>query len=573
MNTKRLSKIIKVSKGEFLADLVIRNCKVVDPISQTISDGDIAIFDGYIVGVGDYRGKKEIDAKGAFATSGLIDAHVHIESSLCTPEGFAQLVIPFGTTCVVADPHEISNVKGVGGIHFMINSARKTPLKAYFMVPSCVPATNFEDAGAIVDARVVEELINEKQILGLGEMMNVPGVLHTDEDVVEKISLAINQHKPIDGHAPGVKGKDLNAYRVSGITTDHECINADQVRSRLKRGMYVLLRQGSAAQNLKDLLLGVTEANSRRCAMCSDDKHTGDILQNGHINHNLRLAVAQGFNVFCAIAMATINAAECYQLKNTGLIAPGFHADIVLFEDLKDFKVKKVFIDGEIVAKDGKPLFDAPNRVDMALTQSVNIAPIELRDLQIPIKNNTAKIIQLTSHDLITNAVERAVKVKDGFFDASQNQGIQKLFVIERHKATGKIGKGLIENYGAHGGAIATTIAHDSHNLIVAGDNDGDILHAISELEKVGGGITLVQNGIVLETLSLEIGGLMSAVSAPEISAKIDRMLHLAYEKLCVNREIEPFMTLSFLSLPVIPHIKLTPRGLFNVDTFEFMDV
>lgn len=572
MNTRKLSHIIKVASGELPADIVIRNCRIVDPISQTISEGSIAVYGGFIVGIGDYHGEKEIDGEGRYAVSGFIDAHVHIESAMCTPEAYGEMVIPLGTTTVVADPHEIANVKGIDGLQFMINSARRSPLKAHFMVPSCVPAVDFENSGAVLDSESIESLLGEKSILGLGEMMNGPGVYGTQEQVLEKLSAAINAGKPIDGHAPGLSGKLLNAYRVGGITTDHECTTPEEVRARLKRGMYVLLRQGSAAQDLEKLLPAVTQANSRRCAFCSDDKHAGDILRHGHINHNVKIAVKAGVDVFSAIAMATINAAECYRLKNTGLIAPGYLADIVLFDDLENFDAQMVFINGQLVAQGGKALFPVSNRVDKAVTHSVNIAPVTEKMLQVPLKTSQAKVISLHSHSLVTDCVTRTVAVKNGAFAFDSVVPVQKLVVVERHRATGKIGCALIENYGVTEGAVATTVAHDSHNLVVAGDNDRDILLALQELEHQGGGLTLVHRGKVVDTVALPIAGIMSDTSAFEVSKGVDHLTELAHNLLGINRNIDPFMSLSFLCLPVIPHIKLTPEGLFNVDSFSFTD-
>lgn len=571
MNVRKLKKIIEVAGGKSPADLVIRNCRIVDPISQTVSEGSIGVYDGFIIGIGDYEGKRVVDGEGCFAVAGLIDSHVHIESSMCTPEAYGSLVVPMGTTCVIADPHEICNVRGVSGLRFMMNSSERTPLKVKFMIPSCVPATEFEDSGAVLDSEKIEELIGEPKILGLGEMMNSTGVINCNEEVLEKITSAINKSKIIDGHGPMLKGKSLNAYRVSGVLTDHECSTPEEVRDRLKRGMYVLLREGSAARNLANLLEAVNDGNSRRCAMCSDDKHPEDIIANGHINHNLKIAVREGVNVFSAIAMATINAAECYKLKNTGLIAPGYMADIVLFKDLKDFEAKMVFINGEPVAKDGKALFPLVNRVDKAVTHSVNIRPVTSSDLKIPLKKDMVRVIGLDKYSLNTVLQKRKVKIVQGCFEVSTDADIKKLFVIERHNATGKIGKALIENYGIRNGAIGTTIAHDSHNIIVSGDNDRDILAAIRELENAGGGITLVKDGTVIETLSLPIGGIMSDMDAFSVSKKMERMKKTAHEELNVSTDVDPFMTLSFLALPVIPSLKVTPRGLFDVDKFDFV--
>lgn len=573
MNVRKLKKIIEVAGGKSPADLVIKNCKIVDPLSQTITEGSIGIYDGFIIGIGDYEGREEVDGKNYFAVAGLIDSHVHIESSMCTPEAYGSLVVPLGTTCVIADPHEICNVKGIAGLRFMMNSSERTPLKVKFMAPSCVPATDFEDSGAVLDSEKIEELIGEPKILGLGEMMNSTGVINCCEEVLEKITSAMNKNKLIDGHGPMLKDKALNAYRVSGVVTDHECSTPEEVEDRLKRGMYVFLREGSAARNLRNLLKAVNSGNSRRCAMCSDDKHPEDIIEHGHINHNLKIAVEEGIDVFSAIAMATINVAECYKLKNTGLIAPGYHADIVLFEDLKKFEAKMVFINGTMVAKDGNSLFPLKNRIDKAVTHSVNIKPIGLEDLRIKLTSDYVRVIGLDKYSLNTVMLKRKVRLNQGYFELDTETGIKKLLVIERHSATGKIGKALIENYGITNGAIATTIAHDSHNIIVAGDNDRDILAAIKELELAGGGITLVKNGGVIETLSLPIGGIMSDKDAFTVSEKMKKMKRIAHQELNVSMDVDPFMTLSFLALPVIPSLKVTPRGLFDVDRFKFVPI
>lgn len=573
MNAKKLSLVVNAAAGKAKAELVLKNCRVVNPITRTIRGADIAIEQGVIAGVGNYSGKTEIDARSLFAVAGLIDAHVHIESSMCTPESFAQLVVPKGTTTVIADPHEIANVKGAEGIHFMLNSARRVPLKIHFMVPSCVPATPFEDSGAVLDADEIEELLREPGILGLGEMMNAPGVVGCVPEVLEKICAARNAGKPADGHAPGLSALELNAYCAAGIRTDHECGTKNELLEHLENGMYVLLRQGSAAQNLREILPSVTRENSRRCAMCTDDKHTQDIIRGGHINESLKIAVQGGLDCFSAVAMATINAAECYGLKNTGLIAPGYSADIVLFKDLKDFEPEMVFIDGALAAKDGKAAFEVNNRVDRAVTHSVHIKPFTVEDLALHLSSENAKVISLKNHDLVTECSVRKVVLTDGIFDCKKNPGIQKIIVMERHKATGKIGKALIENYGIKGGAVATTVAHDSHNIIAAGDNDSDIFAAINALNEMGGGIVLVKNGAVLGSLALPVAGLMSDKSFLDVGKSLQNLLELAWKELEISREIEPFMTLSFLSLPVIPHLKVTPRGLFDVDRFEFTEI
>ena len=420
----------------------------------------------------------------------------------------------------------------------MINSAKKSPLKCKFMLSSCVPAVGFEDSGAVLDSKIIEEFINDEDIFGLAEMMNAPGVLSLDKDVLKKLVAAIN---------------------------------ADKI---IANGMYVLLRQGSAAQNLASLLQGVNQSNARRCAMCTDDKHLDHIIENGHISHNLKIAVEHGLDVFNAIAMATINAAECYRLKNIGLVASGYKADIVLFDDLKDFKANKVFIDGKLAAENGRALFKVEkDNYNNNIFNTINIAPITVNDIQIKLKSDEANVIRIVNKDLVTEKSVRIVGFENGYFKYRKSVDILKLVVVERHKATGKIGLGLVENYKLKNGAIATSVSHDSHNIIAVGDNDEDIILAIKEIEKCSGGITVVKNGKVLDTLQLKIAGIMSDEAPKDIVKKIYSMHELAYNELNVNREIDPFMTLSFMALPVIPEIKLTTSGLFDVKEFKFIDV
>lgn len=570
MTVEKLTELIEVARGKVPADLVIKNCRIVNPLARTIVSGDIAIFGGKIVGIGNYDGKNEIDGNGFFATAGLIDAHVHIESSMCTPENFSRLVVPAGTVRVFADSHEIANVLGVEGLRFMQNSAARAPLKIHFMAPSCVPATDFEDTGATLSAADVESLLNDSETFGLGEMMNFPGLLNCVPEVLKKIAAAHRAGKIIDGHSPFVGGNDLNAYCAAGIKTDHECSTVEEARERLARGMYVFLRQGSAGKNLCALLPAVTGTNARRCAFCSDDKHPQEIIANGHVNENLRLAVQGGIDVFDAIAMATLNAAECYGLKQAGLIAPGFDADIVLFDNLKDFNARMVFIDGKLVARDGEALWGVPEKSVPAPANSVRVKPFSKLDFEIRLKSENAKVIGLNANSIVTSARVRALKLSDGIFDCARNPGVQKLIVMERHNATGKIGRALVEGFGICGGAIATTVAHDSHNIIAVGDNDDDIFAAISEIVAMGGGIAIAKNGVPVGRLALPVAGLMSLEDGRIVAEALENLLEIARRELKIGSEIDPFMLLSFLALPVIPELKLTARGLFDVNKFAF---
>ncbi|ABW17941.1 adenine deaminase [Alkaliphilus oremlandii] len=566
-----IKKRIDIAAGRIKSSLVLKNGKIVNVFSGEIIDGDIAIEEGTIVGIGKYEGLEEIDLKGKYVSPGFIDGHVHIESSMATPSEFAKAIIPRGTTTIIADPHEIANVCGMSGIEYILESSKNIPLNVYVMLPSCVPATTFENSGAILKAEDLKQLIDHESVLGLGELMDYPNVIQGEDGILDKLVMA--EGKVIDGHGPVIKDKELNAYVVSGIRTEHECSTAEEMLDRLRLGMYILIREGSAARNLKELIKAVNQDNVGRCLLCADDKHPEDILLNGHIDHNIRLAVEAGISPVNAIRMATLNAAQCYGLKNLGAIAPGYDADIVILEDLQKFKVDAVFKKGNLVAKEHKALFTLTPEDHSKVMDTVNIKSVAEADLKIKLKSNQVHVIRLLPHSLVTKKVVREVEIEDGFFKYSDHTDILKLAVVERHKATGNIGLGFVENFKLKGGAIASTIGHDSHNLIVIGDNDGDIIAAIEEVVKVGGGITIAADGQILKTLELPIAGLMSKEPIEKINGDLGEMLEIAYEKLGVNREIEPFMTLAFLALPVIPDVKLTDMGLFDVQSFQFIDL
>ncbi len=564
---------IDLAYGREKPELVLKNARIVNVFSHEIVDGDIAIHGGKIVGIGNYAGKTEIDLESKFVAPGLIDGHVHIESSMVSPSQFARAVVPRGTTTIIADPHEIANVKGIEGIEYMLEASEGLPLNAYFMLPSCVPATSFETSGAKLLAEDLAELINHERVLGLGELMNYPGVINGDEDIVDKIKLARERDKLIDGHGPEIKDRELNAYVAAGVLTEHECSTAEEMLNRLRLGMYILIRQGSAARNLKELVRGLKRENMRRCLFCTDDKHPEDILLTGHIDNNVRLAIKNGIDPISAIQMATINAAECYRLRNIGAIAPGYNADVIVIDDLKDFNVLQVYKDGKLVAKNKEALFDVKDFDNSNVIDTVRIKAVNKDDLRINIDNDIANVIRLLPHSLVTQKVVRKVEVENGEFRNNNKLDILKLAVIERHNATGNVGLGLVEDFKLKNGAIALTIAHDSHNLIAIGDNDEDMLLAINEVARVGGGITVASRGNVLRTLELPIGGIISDESMEKVNEKLAEMLEIAYEQLGVNKDIDPFMTLSFLALPVIPEIKVTDIGLFDVSRFDFIDL
>lgn len=564
---------IDLAYGRTKPELVLKNARIVNVFSHEIVEGDIAINGGKVVGIGNYVGKTEVDLEGKFVAPGLIDGHVHIESSMVSPPQFARAVVPRGTTTIVADPHEIANVKGIEGIKYMLKASEGLPLNAYFMLPSCVPATSFETSGAKLLAEDLSELIDHERVLGLGELMNYPGVIGGDEEIVDKIKLAREHNKLMDGHGPEIKDKELNAYVAAGVLTEHECSTVEEMLNRLRLGMYILIRQGSAARNLKELVRGLKRENMRRCLFCTDDKHPEDILLTGHIDNNVRLAIKNGIDPISAIQMATINAAECYKLKDIGAIAPGYNADLVVVDDLKDFNVLQVYKDGELVGENKEPLFDVKDYDNSNVIDTVRIKEVSKDDLKIKLDKDIANVIRLLPHNLVTQKVVRKVEVENGEFKNNKSLDILKLAVIERHNATGNVGLGLVEDFKLKNGAIALTIAHDSHNLIAIGDNDEDMLLAINEVVRVGGGIAIASRGNATRTLKLPIAGIMSDESMEKVNEKLAEMLKIAYEKLGVNKDIDPFMTLSFLALPVIPEIKVTDIGLFDVTRFDFIEL
>jgi len=562
---------IDLAAGREKPELVLKNAKIVNVFSHEIVDGDIAINSGKIVGIGKYEGHEEIDMEGKFIAPGLIDGHVHIESSMVSPQQFARAIVPRGTTTIVADPHEIANVRGIDGIKYMIDASEGLPINVFFMLPSCVPATNFENSGAVLKAKELSQLIDHNRVLGLGELMDYPSVINADEQILDKLVMA--GEKIVDGHGPNIEGKALNAYVAAGVRTEHECSTVDEMLDRLRLGMYILIREGSAARNLQTLIRAVTRENARRCLFCTDDKHPEDILIGGHIDNNVRLAIKNGIDPITAIQMATINAAECYRLRNIGAVSPGYDADLIVIDDLKEFNVLQVYKEGKLVGENKNPLFEVTATDNTKVIDTVRIKKIVKEDLEIRLNSDIVNVMRLLPHSLLTEKVVRKVETENNKFKYHKSLDILKMAVIERHNATGNIGLGLVEDFQLRGGAIASTIAHDSHNLIVIGDNDDDMLLAIQEVARVGGGITICSEGKVLKTLPLPIAGLISDESMEDVNKKLEEMLHLAYDKLGVNKNIDPFMTLSFLALPVIPEIKLTDMGLFDVTKFDFMEL
>ncbi len=565
-----LEKIIDAALGNAKADIVLKNGKYVNVFTGRIEEGDIAVCGGKIVGVGKYEGEREIDIAGKIAVPGLIDAHMHIESSQLSPEEFARLAVPRGTTTVIADPHEITNVCGIAGAEYIARAAKNTPLEVKLMLPSCVPATPFETSGAVLGGRETAEAIGRDLFWGLGEFMNYPGVIGKDPEVLQKIAAAHAAGKVVDGHAPNTSGKGLNAYIAAGISTDHECVSPAEAEEKIAKGMYVHLRAGSATRNVAVNCKAVNAANLRRFLLCTDDRHAADLKANGHLDNALRIAVAAGMDPVWAVIAATLNGAECYRLYGKGAIAPGYDADIAVFGDLKDFACALVLKNGNLVAEEGRALFGGESYLSDAVKNTVHVGKVTADSFRLALRGEKANVIRLIPDNVVTERVVRAVESRGGDV-VLKGTDLLKLAVVERHHASGNIGLGLLEGYGLKDGAIALTVAHDSHNIIVLGDNNADMAAAVEELRRIGGGMTVVRGGKA-ESLPLDIAGLMSSLPAEEYIARSEELLARAYA-MGVKKDVEAFMSLSFLALPVIPSVKLTDKGLFDVDRFCFMSV
>ena len=564
--------LIAAAAGREPADIVLKNCRYVDVFTGKIRSGDIALKGDRIAGVGEgYRGREEADLAGKIVIPGLIDGHMHIESTQLTPEELAKAIVPHGTTAIIADPHEIANVCGMDGVNYIVNASRALPLDVMVMLPSCVPATPFEDSGAVLSAETVGQEIGRGDLFGLGEFMNYPGVIGGAEEDVRKLKAAAAAGKIVDGHAPGVTGQALNAYAAAGIATDHECVTAEEIAEKISKGMYVHIREGSATRNARANAPAVTAANMRRCILCPDDRHVCSLRRQGHIDNNLRVLVSAGIDPVWAVTMGSLNVAECYGLSRRGGIAPGWLADLAVVNDLKDFEVVRVYKSGVLVAKDGVPLFDpSPYRSDRVLS-TMHVKDLSPARFDLKLKTGRARVIRLLPDNVVTEEVIRDVPLRGGFAEV-KGTDLLKLAVVERHHATGNVGLGLIEGYGLRGGAIALTVSHDSHNAIVLGDDSEDMNTAVSELVRLGGGMTLVRRGAVVGSIPLEIAGLMTYAPIGEMEKKLSALVEEAY-RMGVSRAVEPFMSLSFLALAVIPDLKITDRGLFDVKKFAFTEI
>ncbi|MBT3181921.1 MAG: adenine deaminase [Deltaproteobacteria bacterium] len=554
---------IDVAAGRKPADLLLTGGRVVSVLADEIVKTDVAIADGVIVGFGSYEAKKKINLKGGYLSSGLIDSHIHIESTLLTPAEFAKTVVPKGTTSVVADPHEIANVMGSRGIKWILQASEGLPIDINIVLPSCVPASKFESSWAKLGSKELKKLAHLPRVVGIGEVMDFPGVIEGRNELLKKIRLIPGMR--VDGHAPGLTGKNLNAYIAAGIHSDHESTTASEAREKLIAGLHIMIREGTTEKNLIDLASIVTPANSHRCFFCSDDRSAHDLIKRGHVDDILRMAVKAGIPPITALQMATNNAPYYFRLKRRkGAVAIGYVADLVVFDDLKNFRAKKVFKDGKLVAKNGKLLAPCTPSHKPPVGNSVHIKKISKNALKISGRNGKVRAIKLVPNQITTLVELIAPKISDGLVVSDIERDLLKVAVIERHHSTGRVGLGLVRGFGIQKGALASTVCHDAHNLIVVGTNDEDMLIAADALKKSGGGFAASSNGKILDVLPLPIAGLMSDKSAPDVAENYDR-IERASKKLGSKIE-NPFLSLSFMSLSVVPRLRITDRGLLDVE-------
>ena len=573
LSNDQIKEMILAARGDLAPDLVLKNARIVNVFTKEIESGDVAIKDGYIVGIGEFDGEEEIDIGGRIICPGLIDGHIHIESSMISPSEFAGAVAPHGTTAVIADPHEIANVAGEEGIRYMLEASVGLPVDIFFMLPSCVPATPLDESGAELSADELEPFYKEERVAGLAELMNSFGTVRADEEIIRKIQGANSYGKRIDGHAPFLTGKDLNAYITAGVRSDHECSSAEEAIEKLKLGQYIMIREGTAARNLEALLPLFDDKYCDRCMLVTDDKHGSDLIDNGHIDYIIRKAIRAGKDPLNAIKMATLNAAMYFGLKDRGAIAPGYIADIIVLSDLEDFTVEKVFKNGRLTVDGGKnvwainsPLIDKEKYP--RVFNSFNLREIKPSDLEIRDEGTKKRVIKVIPGQILTEELI----VESSSKQAEPDKDIIKLAVIERHKGTGHTGVGFVSGYGLKKGAIASSVAHDSHNLIVAGCTDGDMALAANTVRENGGGLAVVCDGKVLSSLPLPIGGLMCEMNVNDVE-DILRVMKEQARQLGVNEGIDPFMTLAFTALPVIPKLRLLTQGVVDVDKQSYVPV
>lgn len=556
-------RIIAVAAGREKADLVLKNAKYLNVFSNEFLSGDIAVANGLIAGVGKYDGKTEIDVSGKFVLPGFIDAHIHLESSMVTPAEFAKAVVAHGTTTVITDPHEITNVMGIDGVEYMIQASQNLPIDVHFMMPSCVPATEIDESGAELDCKDIDMYLDNKKVLGLAEMMNYVGVINGDKNVLSKIVTSQAHHKKIDGHAPELSGNDLNAYIAAGVYSDHECSTFENALEKLRKGQFIMIREGTAAHNLKALMPLLTQQYYSRCMFATDDKHPSDLLYGGHIDYIVKQALKNGADPIVALKTATHHAARYFLLNNKGAIASGYLADIVVVDNLEDFNVETVFKRGKLVFDGEVKDFSAPT-VDEKLAEkcfdTFHLDSVTPSSFKV---DGKLGLIGLVGGELLTRNLGTADKI-------DVENDILKIACIERHKGTNHIGVGYVKGYSLKSGAVATSVAHDSHNIITVGCNDDDIAVAVNAIKDSKGGIAVVENGKIKALLELPIAGLMSDEPLTTVNEKLENAKSSAYE-LGADKSIDPFMTLSFLSLPVIPSLRITTKGVFDAENWKML--
>jgi adenine deaminase len=566
---KKLNKRIQAARGEISPDLVLKGGRVINLFSCEILETDVAIYDGYVVGLGDYNGPRVIDVKGRYVCPGFIDGHIHLESSLLSPPELSKAMAPLGTTSIVTDPHEIANVMGKAGIRYILESSEGLPVDIYVMLPSCVPATEFETSGATLSCQDLVEFKDEPRVLGLGEMMNYPGVVGGAGPVLEKIAAFSDSIK--DGHAPLLSGKDLNAYIGAGIRSDHESTGFEEAREKLRLGMHIMIREGTQAKNLKSLLPVVSPATVRQCLLVTDDLHPHDLLERGHLNHLLDLAIEQGVDPVLAILMVTLNTAQYFGLRELGAIAPGYQADVLILSSLRPVRVEGVIKRGRQILERGRPTFDLPPGLSASQVSPMNVKPYGPAAFVIPQQGNHIRVIGLIPGEILTTSTTALAPVKDGAVVSDPERDLVKVAVVERHQATGNIGLGLVQGLGLKQGALASSVAHDSHNILCVGCSDQDIYAAAKCVETMRGGLAAAKDGKVLGQLPLPIGGLMSDRPLDEVASGWKEMRKVAMDLGCTLEE--PFMALSFLALPVIPELRITDRGLVDTERFEHVSL
>jgi adenine deaminase len=570
----KLEKRIRVSAKKELADIVITNAKIVNVFTGEIMKGDVAIADDTIAGIGSYKGKRVIDAEGKYLVPGLIDGHVHIESSMLTPQEFAKVLLLHGVTTVITDPHEIANVAGADGIKYMLDKSESLPLDIRVMLPSCVPAVPEDSNGATLYAKDLEPFYTHERVLGLAEVMDFPSIYEANLNMIDKLVLTKKHNRLIDGHAAGIEREKLNVYSAVDIRNDHEATTLQEAKDRLDLGMYLMIREGTVAKDLNALLPAITMRNSRRCLFVTDDKLVDDLVEEGSVDHSVRLAIEKGLDPIIAIQMVTINAAECFQLDSIGAISPGYQADFLLVDDIEKFTVHSVFKNGQCIVEAGKIIEDKFIKQDYLDPNlpTINCAKLSMDDLKLSLTSDLCHIIEIIPNSIVTNEVIEKVTVENGYFETSLEEDQLKLVVVERHHQTGNVGKAIVKGFGFKKGAVATTISHDSHNIVAVGTNDEDLFLAINELKEINGGIVVVSEGVVVATLPLPIAGLISDQDYLTLYEQL-KTLNQKVEMLEGYNTFNPFLTLSFLSLTVIPTLKLTDKGLFDFHSFSYKNV